>query len=128
MKMISGIVYAFKDDSSATSSDGRFSFDTDSGTHVVEIHSAFTHRLKKYIKERGHLAAFFVNEQPGVQKIDLLRTRQFGNKIYVDLEIAVKRDISLIDAHSIAERVHEGVEKNFPNVKHVMIHVNPGEE
>ncbi len=70
----------------------------------------------------------FVNEQPGVQKIDLLRTRQFGNKIYVDLEIAVKRDISLIDAHSIAERVHEGVEKNFPNVKHVMIHVNPGEE
>ena len=64
MKMISGVVYAFEDNSTATSSDGRFSFDTDSGTHVVEIHSAFVHRLKKYIKERGHLAAFFVNEQP----------------------------------------------------------------
>ena len=70
----------------------------------------------------------FVEAQEGVQKIDVLRTRQFGNKIYIDLEIAVKRDISLIDAHAIAESVHDAVEKEYPNVKHVMIHVNPGEE
>ncbi|MBR5419673.1 MAG: cation transporter [Lachnospiraceae bacterium] len=70
----------------------------------------------------------FVDGQPGVQKIDMLRTRQFGSKIYIDLEIAVKRDISLLEAHSIAENVHDNVEKNFPKVKHVMIHVNPGEE
>ncbi|MCR5476378.1 MAG: cation diffusion facilitator family transporter [Lachnospiraceae bacterium] len=70
----------------------------------------------------------FVEAQPGVQKVDLLRTRQFGNRVYVDLEIAVRRDSSLIEAHEVAEHVHEAVEKNFPNVKHVMIHVNPGEE
>ena len=70
----------------------------------------------------------YVEAQPGVLRIDLLRTRQFGNKVYVDLEIAVKRDSSLLEAHSIAESVHEGVEQNFPNVKHVMIHVNPAEE
>ena len=70
----------------------------------------------------------FVESQDGVRKIDLMRTRQFGNKIYIDLEIAVKRDISLIEAHSIAERVHDAVEKEFPNVKHVMIHVNPEDE
>ncbi len=69
----------------------------------------------------------FVEEQPGVCHVDLLRTRQFGNKIYVDLEIAVKRDISLIDAHAIAERVHSGLEQSFSNIKHVMIHVNPEE-
>jgi divalent metal cation (Fe/Co/Zn/Cd) transporter len=63
-----------------------------------------------------------------VQGIDLLHTRQFGNKIYIDLEIAVRRDISLIDAHDIAESVHSSVEKEFPKVKHVMIHVNPGKE
>ena len=34
----------------------------------------------------------YVEAQPGVLRIDLLRTRQFGNKVYVDLEIAVKRD------------------------------------
>lgn len=70
----------------------------------------------------------FIESQPGVEHIDLLHTRQFGNKIYVDLEIAVRRDISLIDAHSIAESVHSGVEDHFPNVKHVMIHVNPAEK
>ena len=69
----------------------------------------------------------FVEEQPGVRKIDLLRTRQFGNKIYVDLEIAVQRDISLVEAHEIAENVHDAMEQNCPNVKHVMIHVNPEE-
>ena len=69
----------------------------------------------------------FVEEQPGVEGVDLLHTRQFGNMVYVDLEIAVNRDLSLGDAHAIAERVHSGVEQNFPNVKHVMIHVNPAD-
>ena len=70
----------------------------------------------------------FILQQPGVERIDLLHTRQFGNKTYVDLEIAVRRDISLVDAHAIAESVHGNIERNFPNVKHVMIHVNPIEE
>ena len=67
----------------------------------------------------------FVKTQPGVERIDLLHTRQFGNKIYVDLEIAVKGDISLTEAHDIAEKVHKSVEQQFQNVKHIMIHVNP---
>jgi divalent metal cation (Fe/Co/Zn/Cd) transporter len=46
----------------------------------------------------------------------------------MDLEIAVNRDISLVDAHAIAEHVHQNIETNYPNVKHVMIHVNPLEE
>ena len=69
----------------------------------------------------------FIEEQPGVVRVDLLHTRQFGSKIYVDLEIAVRRDISRVDAHAIAEDVHRSVEQRFPNVKHVMIHVNPVE-
>ena len=69
----------------------------------------------------------FIEEQPGVEHVDLLHTRQFGNKVYVDLEIAVNRDLSLGDAHAIAERVHSSVEQRFPNIKHVMIHVNPWE-
>lgn len=57
--------------------------------------------------------------------IDLLQSRIFGNKIYVDLEIAVSASYTLEKAHDIAEQVHEDIEKNFPKVKHVMIHVNP---
>ncbi|HBZ02714.1 MAG TPA: cation transporter [Lachnospiraceae bacterium] len=70
----------------------------------------------------------FILEQDGVSKIDLLHTRQFGNKIYVDLEIAVDKNMSLIDAHNIAETVHSNVEHRFPDVKHIMIHVNPDTE
>ena len=69
----------------------------------------------------------FVEAQPGVVGVDLLHTRQFGNKIYVDLEISVRRDISLVDAHAIAEDVHRALEQQFPSIKHVMIHVNPAE-
>ncbi len=70
----------------------------------------------------------FIEKQPGVEQVDLLHTRLFGSKIYVDLEISVRRDISLVDAHAIAESVHAALEENFPNIKHVMIHVNPAEE
>jgi cation diffusion facilitator family transporter len=69
----------------------------------------------------------FIEDQPGVEHIDLLHTRQFGNKIYIDLEIAAQRDISLVEAHEIAESVHNSVENMYPNVKHIMIHVNPVE-
>lgn len=61
----------------------------------------------------------------GVERIDLLRTRIFGNKIYVDIEIAVSDSLSVSEGHTISEQVHDAVESRFPKVKHVMVHVNP---
>lgn len=66
-----------------------------------------------------------VMKQSGVQNIDLLRTRIFGNRIYADIEISADGRISLNDAHSIAENVHSAVEMQFPEIKHIMVHVNP---
>ncbi len=63
----------------------------------------------------------------GVAGVDLLRTRMFGNKIYVEMEIGADAELSLGESHAIAERVHDAIEKNFPKVKHIMVHVNPGE-
>ncbi len=59
--------------------------------------------------------------------IDLLQTRIFGNKIYVDVEIQVDGLYSLQEAHEIAELVHERIEQEFRKVKHIMVHVNPKE-
>lgn len=70
----------------------------------------------------------FVTAQDGVVCVDLLHTRMFGNKVYIDLEIQVDGDKSLREAHSIAEHVHTNVEREFPDVKHIMIHVNPAKE
>ena len=60
-----------------------------------------------------------------VRGIDSLHTRIFGNKIYVDIEIQVDGSYTLIKSHEIAEEVHESIEKNFPKIKHIMVHVNP---
>ncbi len=60
-----------------------------------------------------------------VQGIDMLQTRIFGNKIYVDVEILLDGGYTLQAAHDIAEAVHDDIEHNFPKVKHIMVHVNP---
>lgn len=64
-------------------------------------------------------------ETDGVKGIDLIRTRIFGNKIYVDLEIRAEGSISLSEGHKIADNVHNSIEEKFSNVKHIMVHVNP---
>jgi cation diffusion facilitator family transporter len=64
-------------------------------------------------------------ENNEVTGIDLLHTRIFGNKIYVDIEIRVNGSYTLQKAHKIAEEVHASIERNFPKVKHIMVHVNP---
>ena len=67
----------------------------------------------------------YILRQDGVLGIDTLHTRMFGNKIYVDVEILADGEESLNKAHAIAERVHNGIEYKFPEVKHVMVHLNP---
>lgn len=67
-------------------------------------------------------------EQPGVLGVELLRTRMFGNRVYVDLEIAADPNLTLAAAHEIAEDVHDAIEKTFPEVKHIMVHVNPAKK
>lgn len=69
-----------------------------------------------------------VVRQQGVLALDDIKTRMFGNKAYVDIEIAVDGNLLLKEAHNIAEKVHDEVEKNFPEVKHCMVHVNPYEK
>lgn len=61
----------------------------------------------------------------GVRCLDEIKTRVFGNKIYVEIEVAVDGQLRLIEAHEIAETVHDEIELQFPDVKHCMVHVNP---
>ncbi len=57
--------------------------------------------------------------------IDEIKTRLFGVKFYVDLEIALDECLSLVEAHQIAEEIHDQIEENMSDVIHCMIHVNP---
>lgn len=70
----------------------------------------------------------FIESQDQIVCVDLLRTRMFGNKIYIDVEIQIDGNKTLRESHAIADRVHDGVETKFQNIKHIMIHVNPADE
>ncbi len=61
----------------------------------------------------------------GVLGIDELKTRLFGSRIYVEVEILMDAGKTLVEAHNTAEAVHDAIESAFPEVKHCMVHVNP---
>lgn len=69
----------------------------------------------------------YIAAQEDVIRVDVLRSRMFGNRVYVDLEIEMDGDKTLRESHAVAERIHDNVETDFPNVKHIMIHVNPAD-
>ena len=64
---------------------------------------------------------------PDVLGLDDLRTRMFGPKIYVDVEISADENLQLKDSHAIAQNVHDTLEEKFPSIKHCMVHVNPAD-
>ncbi|MBR5273041.1 MAG: cation transporter [Clostridia bacterium] len=68
-----------------------------------------------------------ISAQNGVLRIDQIKTRLFGDKIYVDIEIATDGNLTLFESHEIAQNVHDAIEAKFTNVKHCMVHVNPFE-
>ncbi|MGI6432623.1 MAG: cation diffusion facilitator family transporter [Sphaerochaetaceae bacterium] len=64
-------------------------------------------------------------EIPLVMGVDVLRTRSVGAGYYVDAEISCCKDLKLSQAHEVAQQVHDTIEQNFPQVRHIMVHVNP---
>jgi len=64
---------------------------------------------------------------PDVMSIDVLKTRVFGERLYVEVEIGADGTKTLNETHEIAENVHDMIEAKFPNVKHCTVHVNPAD-
>lgn len=69
----------------------------------------------------------YIEAQEDVLRVDVLHTRMFGSKVYTDLEIEMDGDMLLRESHAVAHRIHNLVEQKFPDIKHIMIHVNPTE-
>lgn len=66
-----------------------------------------------------------IQKTNGVINVDELKTRLHANRLYVDVEICVNRNLSVCEAHEIAEKVHNTVEGLDNRIKHCMVHVNP---
>lgn len=64
-------------------------------------------------------------EVTDVLSVDMLKTRLFGSRIYVDIEISSYAHYTLEEGHDIAEAVHDAIEGRYSDIKHVMVHINP---
>ena len=67
----------------------------------------------------------FASEQEGVLGVDTIKTRMFGNRIYVDIKIFADGEITLTQSHRIAKQVHNAIEHRFDKVKHITVYVKP---
>ena len=97
---------------------------------IKASYDIFKDAIKKLIdescdEETEEKIKSLVLQQDGVIAIDEFRTRQFGSRIYVDVEILVDGELKLIESHDIAQKVHDEIEEKFVLVKHCMVHVNP---
>lgn len=66
-------------------------------------------------------------ETPGVAGTGRIQARWAGRSLYVTLTVAADGDLTLNDAHAVAEAVHHQVIHEFPGVAQVDVHVDPWE-
>jgi len=61
----------------------------------------------------------------GVRGSHAIRTRGRKNEIYLDLHVLVDPEINIGKAHEIADRVEAEVRRTHPEVKDILVHVEP---
>ena len=55
----------------------------------------------------------------------MLKTRLFGSRIYVDIEVKIDKDMSFEEVHKLTHQLHDEIENSNVSIKHCMIHANP---
>ena len=60
-----------------------------------------------------------------ILKINDIRTRKHGSKVFVDVRVSVDPNMDIYDGHSIAEEVEDIIKNEVKNVKDVIVHLDP---
>lgn len=61
----------------------------------------------------------------GIEKFHKLRTRRIGNSIAVEVHVLMDGDMTLFQAHEIANEVESRIKKKFGENTHIGIHMEP---
>ncbi|NMF03893.1 cation diffusion facilitator family transporter [Clostridium beijerinckii] len=67
-----------------------------------------------------------ISQVPGVKQIKNIRARVHGNNILLDLVVGVSSELSLVEGHSITEKIEDKLKKDL-DITQVMVHVEPDE-
>lgn len=66
-------------------------------------------------------------ETEGVLRINELKARMHGNRIYVDLRLCVEGSIPLIEGHAIAQKTAHNIKGYLGESTQVLVHIDPCE-
>ena len=68
-----------------------------------------------------------IEDEPEITNYHYLRTRVSGSHIFISFHAVFNTEISLYDAHTIADRVEAKIKKLFPEDKkvHILVHMDP---
>jgi cation diffusion facilitator family transporter len=69
-----------------------------------------------------------VQAVPGVHACRVVRSRGGGDAVYVDLVVHVDGDMTLRDAHAVADRIEADLMSAHPEIVDVIVHLEPAEE
>lgn len=69
-----------------------------------------------------------VEKVPGASNPHRVRSRMIGNRYIITLDIEVNPQITITQAHEIAEAVEKSIESSVDNVYDILVHVEPAGE
>ena len=75
-------------------------------------------------KEENSIKEIILSNK-NIYHIDALRSRLVGSYVFLEIEVTIKEDLSLIEAHNVVEEIQNNILNKCKNVKHCIIHVNP---
>lgn len=70
----------------------------------------------------------FIANIEGVENVHLLRTRRMGGHVLADAHLQVNGRISVSEGHFISDQVMHRLRKRFPDIKDVIIHIDPEDD
>lgn len=77
----------------------------------------YENRLRAYIEGQSELF-----------RVERLRTRMFGNRVYADSVISVSGNPCISEIIPVIESLQIGVKNSFPDIKEIMIELSSGDE
>ena len=64
-------------------------------------------------------------EVPGLREVHCIRTRGTEGEVYCDLHGLVDPSMTVLEAHRLGDRLEEAIKQRFPQVKEVLVHIEP---
>jgi len=86
------------------------------------MHQLLDRKPKAEYFNRVKKAAFLVD---GVREIEKIKIQLYGPDAKVDIDVEVDPKLSVDDAHKISQKVRVEIQKEWPAVRDVLVHIEP---